>query len=367
MKQIKKIGLWCILLFACIQISGCGDGQTSWKSEDHEISSELTYEKSMDLDYATEFAVDYYENGFTLISISDGSRFLLNTEGEQVPEDLEKGITVLNAPVSNIYLVASATMDMFCSIGALDHICLSGLPEEKWEIPEAKAAMESGQIVYAGKYNAPDYELICSKECGLAIESTMIGHSPEVKENLESFGIPVLVDHSSYESDPLGRTEWVKLYGVLTGNEDAAVSAFEEQKQYVQELSDVETTGKTVAFFYVTTAGTVSVRKSNDYVPKMIDIAGGGYVFRNLKGKITQLPVSICRWKNFMRRQKMRTILSITARSTAILLPLMICWRKTVFLQILKQSRMEMYGVSGKIFIRIPWIPEALSMIFMRC
>ena len=285
MKQIKKIGLWCILLFACIQISGCGDGQTSWKSEDHEISSELTYEKSMDLDYATEFAVDYYENGFTLISISDGSRFLLNTEGEQVPEDLEKGITVLNAPVSNIYLVASAAMDMFCSIGALDHICLSGLPEEKWEIPEAKAAMESGQIVYAGKYNAPDYELICSKECGLAIESTMIGHSPEVKENLESFGIPVLVDHSSYESDPLGRTEWVKLYGVLTGNEDAAVRAFEEQKQYVQELSDVETTGKTVAFFYVTTAGTVSVRKSNDYVPKMIDIAGGEYVFRNLKGE----------------------------------------------------------------------------------
>ena len=285
MKQIKKIGLWCVLLFACIQISGCGDSQTSWKSGDHEISSELTYEKSMDLDYATEFAVDYYENGFTLISISDGSRFLLNTEGEQVPEDLEKGITVLNAPVSNIYLVASATMDMFCSIGALDHICLSGLPEEKWEIPEAKAAMESGQIVYAGKYNAPDYELICSKECGLAIESTMIGHSPEVKENLESFGIPVLVDHSSYESDPLGRTEWVKLYGVLTGNEDAAVRAFEEQKQYVQELSDVETTGKTVAFFYVTTAGTVSVRKSNDYVPKMIDIAGGEYVFRNLKGE----------------------------------------------------------------------------------
>lgn len=285
MKQIKKIGLWCILLFACIQILGCGDDQTSWKSGDHEISSELNYEKSMDLDYATEFAVDYYENGFTLISISDGSRFLLNTEGEQVPEDLEKGITVLNDPVSNIYLVASATMDMFCSIDALDHICLSGLTEEKWEIPGAKAAMESGQILYAGKYNAPDYELICSKDCELAIESTMIGHSPEVKENLESFGIPVLVDHSSYESDPLGRTEWVKLYGVLTGKEDAAVKAFEEQKQYVKELSDVKATGKTVAFFYVTTAGTVSVRKSNDYVPKMIDIAGGEYVFQNLKGE----------------------------------------------------------------------------------
>ena len=85
-----------------------------------------------------------------LISISDGSRFLLNTEGKQVPEDLEKGITVLNDPVSDIYLVASAAMDMFCSIGALDHICLSGLPEEKWRSRRQRQAMESGQIVYAG-------------------------------------------------------------------------------------------------------------------------------------------------------------------------------------------------------------------------
>lgn len=70
---------------------------------------------------------------------------MLNTEGEQVPEDLEKGITVLNAPVSNIYLVASATMDMFCSIGALDHICLSGLPEEKWEIRRQRQEWRAGR------------------------------------------------------------------------------------------------------------------------------------------------------------------------------------------------------------------------------
>ena len=44
--------------------------------------------------------------------------------------------------------------------------------------------------------SAPDYELIVSEKCGLAIESTMIYHSPEVKEKLEEFGIPVLVEHS---------------------------------------------------------------------------------------------------------------------------------------------------------------------------
>ena len=284
---MKKI----VLLFIVIgiltgMVTACGsaaDGDQ--KTHDTEISQQLTFDHSETLDYAQKFSIDRYQDDYALVTITDDSRYLVVPEGKVAPDDLDPDIVVIQQPVQNIYLAASAAMDMFCSIGALDHICLSGLPEEKWEIPEAKAAMESGQIVYAGKYNAPDYELICSKECGLAIESTMIGHSPEVKENLESFGIPVLVDHSSYESDPLGRTEWVKLYGVLTGNEDAAVRAFEEQKQYVQELSDVETTGKTVAFFYVTTAGTVSVRKSNDYVPKMIDIAGGEYVFRNLKGE----------------------------------------------------------------------------------
>ena len=286
MKQGKRIGIVVLFLLMIVAVAvGCGKDTDSWKTTDHTISKELTYETSMKLDYATEFAVDYYDNGFTLISIADGNRFLLNTEDKEVPQDLADDITVLKAPVSDIYLVASATMDMFCSIGALDSICLSGLTAEKWEIPEAKEAMESGQILYAGKYNAPDYELICSKNCELAVESTMIGHAPEVKENLESFGVPVLVDHSSYEADPLGRTEWVKLYGVLTGKEEEAAKAFEEQKQYVEELSDAEDTGKTVAFFYITTAGTVSVRKSNDYVPKMIDLAGGSYIFQNLKGE----------------------------------------------------------------------------------
>lgn len=286
MKQGKRISIVVLFLLMIVAVAvGCGKDTDSWKTTEHTISKELTYETSMKLDYATEFAVDYYDNGFTLISIADGSRFLLNTEDMEVPQDLADDITVLKAPVSDIYLVASATMDMFCSIGALDSICLSGLTAEKWEIPEAKEAMESGQILYAGKYNAPDYELICSKNCGLAVESTMIGHAPEVKENLESFGIPVLVDHSSYEADPLGRTEWVKLYGVLTGKEEEAAKAFEEQKQYVEELSDAEDTGKTVAFFYITTAGTVSVRKSNDYVPKMIDLAGGSYIFENLRGE----------------------------------------------------------------------------------
>ena len=66
----------------------------------------------------------------------------------------------------------------------------------------------------------------------------MILHTPEVKEQLEKFGIHVLVDYSSYEPEPLGRTEWVKLYGLLTGHEAQADKAFAEEKSAFEEVKN---------------------------------------------------------------------------------------------------------------------------------
>ena len=129
---------------------------------------------------------------------------------------------------------------------------------------------------------APDYEQIVSKGCGLAVENTMIYHTPEVKEQLEKLNVPVLVDYSSYESNPLGRTEWVRLYGILVGKEEEAKKAFEEEVRAFEAIEQEEKTGSTVAFFYISTNGEVNVRRSSDYLPKMIGMAGGSYVFDHL-------------------------------------------------------------------------------------
>lgn len=110
----------------------------------------------------------------------------------------------------------------------------------------------------------------------------MILHSPEVKEMLEDFNIPVMIEYSSYESHPLGRVEWIKFFGALTRREEAAEKAFEEQTEIVDRVTAKEKTDKTVAFFYITSNGLVQVRQSNDYIPKMIELAGGNYIFENL-------------------------------------------------------------------------------------
>lgn len=278
---MRKRTLVFVVMFLLLQLAACGGTRGD--------GLPLVYSHSMELSYAAGFSVDYYEGGYVLATVDGCGRFLLVPQGEEVPGDMPKDVAVLHRPVSNIYLAASAAMDMFVSIGALDQIRFSSLKQEAWHIREAKEAMAQGEILYAGKYAAPDYERILAEGCGLAIENTMVSHTPQVKEQLEGFGIPVLVDYSSYEKEPLGRMEWVRLYGVLTGEEEAAEAAFAAEQAAFEAVGEAAgrekgtQKGSTVAFFYITKDGAANVRRPSDYLPKMIEYAGGVYCFQDLE------------------------------------------------------------------------------------
>ena len=265
-------------------------GDTTAMSQPHEIDYTLTFSFAKDvsfkdlkqtgqvkLSYADQFQIDEYGN-YKLITIVDNGRFLLIPKGVPVPADVPEDVIVLQQPLNHVYLVSSAVMDLICQAGGLSHVAYTALKEDDWYVQQAKDAMADGSLVYAGKYSAPDYELILNEGCDLAIESTMIHHNPEVQEKLEQFGIPVMVERSSYESHPLGRTEWMKLYAVLLGKEDVAEKVFKEQTDKLDNVLTADKTDKTVAFFYINSVGAVNVRKSGDYVSEMISLAGGNYV-----------------------------------------------------------------------------------------
>jgi iron complex transport system substrate-binding protein len=243
----------------------------------------LTYERTMDLKYATEFHVYYYEDGYEVIDVEESARYLLVPEDGDVPENLDEDIVVLQKPLDKIYLAATSAMALFDAVDGIDAIRLSGTDASGWYIDDAVAAMKAGDILFAGKYSEPDYELLLDEECDLAIESTMILHVPKVQEMIEELGIPVFVDRSSYETHPLGRTEWIKLYGAILDKDEEASAFFDEQASVIEDLKDFQNTEKTVAYFYVNTDGSVVVRKTKDYIPTMIEIAGGRYIFDDLE------------------------------------------------------------------------------------
>lgn len=278
---------------ACLTglLTGCGGGAAVSGENDDPLSG-LTPAGSMELSYAEQFTVDTFEGGLSLITIGGEDRYLVVPEGQQAPQT-GADITVLQQPLDSIYLVATSAMDFFVSLDALDTISLSGTRADGWYLDAAREAMTDGDIEYAGKYSAPDYEAICDADCDLALESTMIYHTPKVKEMIEDLGIPVLVDRSSYEQHPLGRTEWIKLYAALVGKDAEAAEFFDQQAAIITQLKDFENTGKTVAFFFVNSDGSIVIRKPTDYIPKMIELAGGRYAFENFVTDQTNTSVSV--------------------------------------------------------------------------
>ena len=263
---------------SALLLAGCAAKQTAPAN-----TEALVFDHAYPLDYARQFTADCYEGGSTLLTLTgSGEQFLVLPEDAAEVDGLPAGVTALRQPVQNIYLVSTSVMDLFLHLDALDSIALSGTRAEGWYLDEAKQAMQAGRIAYAGKYSAPDYERILTAECGLAVENTMIYHTPEVKEQLERFGIPVLVERSSYESSPLARMEWIKLYGILLGKEALAEEVFAQQAQRIAPLLEQPSTGKRCAFFSITSSGLATVRKSGDYVAQMIGMAGGEYVFADL-------------------------------------------------------------------------------------
>ncbi len=276
---VKRIT--ALLLALAMQLALLGFGCPSALAEGAPELPGLTFEAETELEYAQCFRLYRYEGGYTLITIENGGDFLVVPEDGQVPGGLDDGITVLRQPLDRIYLAATSAMSLFDAVDALDHIRLTGTRASGWYIDAAVEALNSGAMLFSGKYSEPDYELMISEDCNLAIESTMIYHTPKVKEMIEDLGIPVLVDRSSYEPHPLGRTEWIKLYAVLVDKEDEAAAFFDRQASVIRELENFENTGKTVAFFAVNSDGSVVIRKPSDYIPKMIALAGGRYAFED--------------------------------------------------------------------------------------
>lgn len=267
--------------------------EPSWKTFSPDGYSFVETEKN---DYAEHFQItklkDTDGHECTLLSFSDDSHYLVVSDEEKSKAgEAEKNCncTILEAPLKNGYLAATSAAAHFVSLDALDCLTYVGATTNEWSIDELRDGLSQGTLRYAGSYSAPQYEQLVKNSTSLAIESTMILHTPAVREKLEELGIPVMMDLSSYENDPMGRAEWIKVYGVLTGKEKQAQRIFSKEEESVrateEDVQKSSASPRTVAFFYIDSQGRAVVRKTDDYIPKMISMAGGKYIFKDLKSK----------------------------------------------------------------------------------
>ena len=181
-------------------------------------------------------------------------RYLLVPEDTELPAGLEKEYLILTLPSKSVFLMDEAPLDTLEAFDSLGVIKALGVKET--ENKALSKALADGDLVYGGTWDKPDYKALIKAEIDLVLTSgKLLPLSEEtLKERKQEAGkdredltavefrdryyaladrfavldIPMLIDRSADEKDVLAQADWLRLYGILLGNEDLADKMIEE-------------------------------------------------------------------------------------------------------------------------------------------
>jgi len=270
---MKIVLTFVILLSLIIGIAGC-------KSETKEETSAET-----SVEYATGFTIEMLTNGVKKITDGENQTLLLIPEGQKAPASYEDSIQI-SVPIKKAVILSVTFGALMRPLEVLDSVVGSGTLESELYIEEMKKGYASGQITYVGggTMGAPDFEAIQLLKPDIVFCSTGYADWVEYYNKLKSMGLKVAVCNDYLETDPLARLEWIKFIAAFYGKDATAKTHFEG---VVKKIEDIKTQAMlssqyTTVLWASIFMGSCYVSNGDSYVAKMIDMAGGHYVFNDL-------------------------------------------------------------------------------------
>jgi len=232
------------------------------------------------LQYATGFKVEYLGNGCKQVTDGAGRRLLLLPRGQVIPASHEYN-NVVEIPVKRVVTKWTTIPPLLRALGVMDSIVGVTTRKKDWHIMEIRRGMEEGRVKYLGESRATDYERLRAIN-----PDVFFAGEWEKTEKLNELGIPFAVVTEYMEKDPLGRLEWIKFFAAFYDREAEAKKFFDSAVQKVKELSLKVSKVKTrprVLWGFIRGRGIVYVPRADTYVARMISMAGGHYMFVNLR------------------------------------------------------------------------------------
>ncbi len=245
----------------------------------------LTVVSEEPLQYATGFTLTHYQDGFISFTLNatPDKVYLLVPEGQSAPEGLADNVVVLQKPITRITFNSTGMVSLVDAIGGLDNIATVGTDLKGWYLDNVIARLKSGDILFSGNYKEPDFEMLAQAGIQLEVDTVRLAEHPNIIAKYDELDIPWMIESSSKEGHPLGRVEWVKLFGAIMDMQQQANDYFALQVDKVAQVINSQSTGKTVAMVYMSSDGTkVFCRNGGDYMAAMIGLAGGEYIMQDI-------------------------------------------------------------------------------------
>lgn len=274
MKKILSFFIVFCLLLGCSTNSSRQFASVSAESKDS-------------LSYAQGFSIQYFED-FVQVEVRDPwdttkllQRYLIIERNKQIPDNLPKG-TIVKVPVQKAVIYTSVHASIVEQLKETQRIV--GVCEARYmDSPEVRKRLDAGKIIDLGEATSPNVEKIIEIGADVIIASPFQNSSFGPVEKL---GIPIIQGADYLESLPLGRTEWVKFYGLLFGKKNLADSVFVATERNYLNLKELATkaTSKPTVFAEKRYGSSWYVAGGNSYIANLYKDAGVNYLFKYLSG-----------------------------------------------------------------------------------
>lgn len=225
MRLVSDLAGVLMLLLVAVAAGGCSGGT---RGSDDDGANVMRHSKLLKMTDG---------RGYTLATVVDAkdstavvARYVLVDRDAELPDSLPQG-TLLRTPLDKVALFSTVFAGVLDELGRIDAV--RGVVDASYfSHPAIKKGLAEGSVADLGEASGPSIERIVALQPQAIILSIYDGM--DVK-GVDRAGVPVIQMADNLESTPLGRAEWIRFVGALTGRRTQADSIFNEvEKRYTQ-------------------------------------------------------------------------------------------------------------------------------------
>jgi iron complex transport system substrate-binding protein len=257
------------------------------KNETAEIATTEIAKNS--IEYASGLSIVKHE-GYSVVTVSDpwpnaNAKFtyILKEKEAKVPDSLQK-YTTIKVPLESVVVTSTTNIPFLEMLEVEDK--LVGFPHTDYVSSEkTRVLIDKGSVKNVGQNEKLNIEQLIDLSPDLIVTFGVDNNNPML-DNLKKSGLTILIQADWMEQSPLGKAEWIKLYGALFGKEEKAKELFDKivlsYNQAKKLLADKPATA--TVLYGAMYEDVWYVAKGNSWVAQFMKDAQANYLWADLKG-----------------------------------------------------------------------------------
>ena len=245
--------------------------------------------------FAERFEIQHKE-GYSVLTVKNpwqgaknvSESYYLIPKGRIIPAGVDS-LNIIRVPVNKIICMSTTHLAMISALNEEQTIKgVSGtdfLYEKK-----IRDLVENKKIADVGYEDNLNKEIVIQIAPDLVMVYGIGSESAGYISKLKELGIKIIFNADYLETDPLGKAEWIRVFGALYGKENEADSIFavvSEEYSSLKSFIKSNVKNKPSVFLGLPWKDTWFISSGNSYISNLISDAGGNYIWKDVKSEIS--------------------------------------------------------------------------------